>query len=179
MVALGVIAFPLSFYLYIDPDHSWWRLFEFSLPDQLNPLPHWNRYQWFRLMLQTALGFATIPAFIIPLTVAGETLNVAYAGVSYAFLMSLSNATNMFEGVVGAALYNVLSRPPLNHLVQAFGETFLNIAGAPDERTLILQMFVYFSLFFTLLTIPFIELLRRELDRRGVKINLGKRSHAG
>jgi UDP-N-acetylmuramyl pentapeptide phosphotransferase/UDP-N-acetylglucosamine-1-phosphate transferase len=113
------------------------------------------------------------------LTVAGETLNVAYAGVSYAFLMSLSNATNMFEGVVGAALYNVLSRPPLNHLVQAFGETFLNIAGAPDERTLILQMFVYFSLFFTLLTIPFIELLRRELDRRGVKINLGKRSHAG
>jgi hypothetical protein len=63
----------------------------------------------------------------------------------------------------------------LNHLVQAFGKTFLNIAGTPDERTLILQMFVYISLFFTLLTIPFIGLLRRELDRRGVKINLGKK----
>jgi hypothetical protein len=179
MVALGVVAFPLSFYLYIDPDHSWWQLFEFGLPDELNPLPHWNRYQWFRLMFQTILGFATIPAFIIPLTVAGETINVAYAGVSYAFLMSLSNATNMFEGVIGAALYNLFSQPPLNHLVQAFGQTFLNIAGTPDERTLILQMFVYISLFFTLLTIPFIGMLRRELDRRGVKINLGKRSHDG
>jgi hypothetical protein len=175
MVALGVIAFPLSFYLYIDPDHPWWRLFEFTLPDQLNPLPGWNRYQWFRLVLQTTLGFATIPAFIIPLTVAGETINVAYAGVSYAVLMSLSNATNMFEGVVGAALYNVFTRPPLNRLVGVFEKTFLNIAHNGDERTLILQMFVYISLLFTLLTIPFIELLRRELERRKVEINLGKR----
>jgi hypothetical protein len=84
----------------------------------------------------------------------------------------------MFEGVIGAALYNLFSHPPLNYLVQAFGQTFLNIAGAPDERTLILQMFVYISLLFTLLTIPFIELLRRELERRGVEINLGKKSHA-
>ena len=35
-------------------------------------------------------------------------------------------------------------------------------------------MFVYISLFFTLLTIPFIEVLRRELERRKVEINLGK-----
>lgn len=178
MVALGVISFPLSFYLYIDPDHSWWKLFEFSLPEQLNPLPHWNRYQWFRLMVQTILGFATIPAFIIPLTVAGETINLAYAGVSYAFLMSLSNATNMFEGVVGAGLYNVFTRPPLNRLVDAFGHTFLNIADTVDQRTLILQIFVYISLFFTLLTIPFIMMLRRELDRRNVKINLGQKPRA-
>ena len=175
MVALGVISFPLSFYLYIDPDHSWWKLFEFSLPDQLNPLPGWNRYQWFRLVLQTTFGFATIPAFIIPLTVAGETINVAYAGVSYAFLMSLSNVTNMFEGVVGAGLYNMFTRPPLNRLVAAFEDTFLNIAQTGDNRTLILQIFVYISLLFTLLTIPFIELLRRELERRKVEINLGKR----
>lgn len=174
MVALGVIALPLSFFLYIDPGHSWWKLFEFSLPDRLNPLPHWNRYQWFRLVLQTTLGFATIPAFIIPLTVAGEIVNLAYAGVSYAFLMSLSNVTNMFEGVVGAGLYSAFSRPPLNGLVTAFGHSFLNIAHTNDERTLILQMFVYISLFFTLLTIPFIELLRRELERRRVKINLGR-----
>ena len=52
---------------------------------------------------------------------------------------------------------------------------FLNIAHTADERTLILQMFVYISLFFTLLTIPFIELLRRELERRNVDINLGKK----
>ena len=175
MVAVGVIALPLSFYLYLDPDHAWWKLFDFTLPDWLNPLPHWNRYQWFRLLLQTTLGFATIPAFIIPLTVAGETINVAYAGVSYAFLMSLSNVTNMFEGVVGAALYNLFIHPPLSRLVAIFANTFLNIAHTADERTLILQMFIYISLFFTLLTIPFIELLRRELERRNVDINLGKR----
>ena len=129
-------------------------------------------------MLQTTLGFATIPAFIIPLTVAGETINVTYAGVSYAFLMSLSNVTNMFEGIIGAALYNLFTHRPFNHLVQAFGNTFLNIADTGDERTLILQIFVYISLFFTLLTIPFIMLLRRELDRRGIQINLGKKPQA-
>jgi hypothetical protein len=58
--------------------------------------------------------------------------------------------------------------------VEEFKGTFLNIAHTSDERTLILQMFVYISLFFTLLTIPFIEVLRRELERRKVEINLGK-----
>jgi hypothetical protein len=178
MVALGVVSFPLSFYLYLEPDHSWWKLFDLTLPEQLNPLPHWNRYQWFRLLLQTLLGFATIPAFIIPLTVAGETINVAYAGVGYAFLMSLSNVTNMFEGVIGAGLYNIFTHPLLNRLVAAFEKTFLNIAHTGDDRTLILQIFVYISLIFTLLTIPFIELLRRELERQKVKINLGKRPHS-
>ena len=68
---------------------------------------------------------------------------------------------------------------PIRHSIvwsQAFGNSFLNIADTGDERTLILQMFVYISLFFTLLTIPFIELLRRELEQREVEINLGKRA---
>jgi hypothetical protein len=176
MVAVGVAAFPLSFYLYFDSGHPWWALFDVTLPDWLNPLPHWNRYQWFRLIFQAVLGFATIPAFIIPLTVAGETINVAYAGVSYAFLMSLSNATNMFEGVVGAGLYHLFSQPLFDRMIGAFGNSFLNLAGTLDERTLILQMFVYISLFFTLLTIPFIEMLRHELARKNIDINLGKRN---
>jgi hypothetical protein len=176
MIVLGVVTFPLSFFLYLDPGHPWWQIFDFSLPEWLNPLPHWNRYQWFRLVLQTTLGFATIPAFIIPLTIAGETINVAYAGVSYAFLMSLSNATNMFEGVVGAGLYKLFTHPAFDWLVRAFKNTFFNIADTGDERTLILQMFIYIGLFFTLLTIPFLELLRRELVRREITINLGRRA---
>ncbi len=175
MVALGMVSFPLSFYLYLDAGHPWWRLFDMSLPSWLNPLPHWNRYQWFRLIVQTTLGFASLPAFIIPLTIAGETVKVAYAGVSYAFLMSLSNATNMFEGVVGAGLYNLFSQPAFNGLIKTVGNSFLNVANTMDERTIILQMFVYISLFFTLLTIPFIELLRRELARQKIDINLGRR----
>jgi MFS family permease len=176
MVALGLIAFPLSFYLYLDPGHPWWRIFDVTVPAWLNPLPAWNRYQWFRLIFQTTLGFATIPAFIIPLTIAGETVNVAYAGVSYAFLMSLSNATNMFEGVVGAGLYDLFKQPAFNWLTEAFGGSFLNVANTTDERTLILQIFIYISLFFTLLTIPFVEILRRELARQKIDINLGKRN---
>jgi hypothetical protein len=99
---------------------------------------------------------------------------VAYAGVSCAFLMSLSNATNMFEGVVGAGLYKMLSIPAFNWLIRGFEHTFFNIAGTGDELTLILQIFVYISLFFTVLTIPFVEFLRRELASRKIKINLGR-----
>jgi hypothetical protein len=35
-------------------------------------------------------------------------------------------------------------------------------------------MFIYISIAFTMLTIPFIELLRRELQRRGVRVRLGQ-----
>jgi len=173
MIALAVLSFPLSFFLYLDPEHPWWDYVYFTVPEALNPLPEWNRYQWFRLITQTVLGFATIPAFIIPLTIAGETVKVAYAGVGYAFLMSLSNVTNMFEGVVGAGLYDLVSRPWAQGLLDAFAGSALDIANTTDERTLILEMFVYISLVFTLLTVPFLLMLKRELSRRGVVIHLG------
>jgi hypothetical protein len=98
--------------------------------------------------MQTTLDFAGIPAFIIPLTIAGETINVSYAGISYAFLMSLSNVTNMFEGVAGAGLYKMFTYPAFDWFIRAFENSFLNIAATVNERTLILQMFVYIGLFF-------------------------------
>jgi hypothetical protein len=174
MVVLGMVSFPLSFYLYLDLTHPWWRLFEFEFPAYLNPLPGWNRYQWFRLITQMILGFASIPAFIIPLTIAGQTVQVQHAGVSYAFLMSLSNVTDTLEGVVGAGLYQLFSQPGMGWLLEVFRGSLFAVAKTADTRTLILQMFVYISLFFTLLTIPFIILLRRELQRQGIPIKLGK-----
>jgi hypothetical protein len=174
MIALGLLSFPLSFFLYLDPDHSWWDYVYFTLPPPLNPLPEWNRYEWFRLITQTVLGFASIPAFIIPLTIAGETVRLEYAGVGYAFLMALSNVTDTFEGVVGAALYDLFSRPWMAWLIEAFRASPLDIAHTADERTLILEMFVYISLLFTVLTLPFLYLLKRELERRGIAINLGR-----
>jgi hypothetical protein len=173
MVALAVVSFPLSFFLYLDPDHPWWNYAYVSVPDWLNPLPEWNRYQWFRLITQAVLGFATIPAFIIPLTIAGETVKLQHAGVGYAFLMSLINVTNMFEGVVGAGLYDLFTRPALAGVLAAFSGSPFDIAGSGDARTLVLQIFVYISLFFTLLTVPFLELLRRELVRREITVELG------
>jgi MFS family permease len=178
MVALGVLSFPLSFYLYLHPDHPWWNLFE-SLrhwPASLNPLPHWNRYEWFRLLTETILGFATIPAFVIPLTLAGETVKLQYAGMGYAFLMSLSNVTTLFEGVAGAGLFQLFSQPGMQWVLSAFYGSWLDIAGVPDTRTLILQLFVYISLTFTLLTIPFILLLKREIARQGIEIHLGEQT---
>jgi len=176
MIGLGVVSFPLSFYLYLDPGHAWWDLFVWmsNLPEALNPLPGWNRYEWFRLLTGVVLGFATIPAFVIPLTLAGETVKLEYAGVSYAFLMAFSNVTDTFEGVIGAGLYKLFSHPGLEGLLGAFEASWLNVAGTSDERTLILQIFVYVSLVFTLLTLPFLWLLRSELDRRGIVIRLGE-----
>jgi hypothetical protein len=174
MIALAVLAFPLSFFLYLDPDHPWWGYVHVTLPPELNPLPEWNRYQWFRLITQAVLGFASIPAFIIPLTIAGETVRLEYAGAGYAFLMSLSNVTNMFEGVVGAALYELFTRPWMAWLIEAFRGSPLDIAQSADARTLILEIFVYISLLFTLLTMPFLYLLQRELVGRGIAIKLGR-----
>jgi MFS family permease len=175
MVALGVVSFPLSFYLYLNPDHPWWRAFTVfeAWPASLNPLPNWNRYEWFRLITETVLGFAAIPAFLIPLTLAGETVKLRYAAVGYAFLMSLANLTAVFEGVVGAGLYKLFSQPWMGWLPAVFHGSWLDIAAVGDERTLILEMFVYISLAFTLLTIPFIRLLKREFERQGLVIHLG------
>jgi hypothetical protein len=86
--------------------------------------------------------------------------------------MALANVTDMFEGATGALLYQLMSQPAMRWLIEAFHGSPFDIAGVNDERTLILQIFVYISLIFTLLTLPFIALLRREVARRGIPIQL-------
>lgn len=176
MVALGVLAFPLSLYLYLDPQHPWWRMLFWFLPIETELAAGWNRYEWFRLITQTVLGFATIPAFVIPLTIAGETVRLEHAGMGYALLTALANVTDMFEGAIGAWLYQLLSQPAMHWFLAAFHGSFLDIAGVNDERTLILQIFVYIGLLFTLLTLPFIALVRREFARRDISIQLANRN---
>ena len=90
--------------------------------------------------------------------------------MSYAFLMSLSNVTNTFEGLVGSALYWLLTRSWMSWTLSVFHGSILDIAGVTDPRTLILQMFVYISLGFTLLAIPVVYILQRSLARRGIEI---------
>jgi hypothetical protein len=92
--------------------------------------------------------------------------------------MALANVTDMFEGAVGALLYRLLSQPTLSWVIGVFHGSFLDIAGVKDERTLILELFVYVSLAFTLLTLPFISLLRREFARRGIVIDLAGRGES-
>jgi hypothetical protein len=170
MIGIMIIAFPLSFYFYLDPDHPWWKLMLWPIPPGWNPVPQWNRYVWFRVVFSLLFGFATIPAFMIPLRVAGEVVKLEYAGMSYAFLMALSNVTNTFEGLVGSGLYWLLTRPWLSWLLEAFYLSPLDIAQVPDTRTLILQIFVYISLIFTLLAAPIVYLLQGSLARRGIEI---------
>jgi len=177
MVAIAVAYFPLSFYLYLDPDHPWWQALLLVVPDAWSLPSGWNQYEAFRMAAEVILGFATIPAFVIPLTIAGETVRVERAGVGYAFITALSNATNMFEGAIGAGLYRVFERPELRWLLEAFRGTSFNIAGTGDERTLILEIFVYIGLFFTLLTLPFLWWLHRELRSAGIEISLSSDAH--
>jgi MFS family permease len=167
MVLLG---FPLSFFLYLDPDHPAW---DWLLPNffaSWNPLPDWSRYEWFRLIFTVLFGFATIPAFIIPLRLAGEAVKIESAGMSYAFLTSLTNATNLIEGLAGSGLYWWFTQPEMRPVLHAFQNSWFDIAGIQDQRTLILQLFVYIGLLFTLLTIPFIHLLKRALKRHQIEI---------
>ena len=171
MIAIMLIAFPLSFYLYLDPDHPWWKIFAVDVLAKWNPLPEWNRYVWFRLFFSVLFGFATIPAFMIPLRIAGEVVKLKSAGMSYAFLMALSNVTNTFEGLVGSGLYWFFTQPWTAWLVDLFYRSPFDIAGVGDQRTLILQLFVYISLFFTLLTIPVVVLLKRTLARSGIEVS--------
>ncbi|MGH7928179.1 MAG: hypothetical protein ACREQV_10310, partial [Candidatus Binatia bacterium] len=178
MIAIIIVAFPLSFYFYLDPDHPWWRFIMALLPPGWNPVPGWNRYVWFRIIFSLLFGFATIPAFMIPLRVAGEVVKLEYAGMSYAFLMALSNVTNTFEGLVGSGLYWLLNRPWMAWLLSAFHQSPLDIAGVPDARTLILQLFVYISLFFTLLALPVVVILKRELARCDIQITNTERASA-
>jgi hypothetical protein len=170
MICIMVLAFPLSFYFYLDPDHPWWDFILIDIPGEWNPVPQWNRYVWFRIAFSVLFGFATIPAFMIPLRVAGEVVKIQYAGMSYAFLMALSNVTNTFEGLVGSALYWWFTRPWMSWLLETFYLSPLDIAGVPDKRTLILQLFVYISVFFTLLTLPVVVVLKRALTRHGIQI---------
>lgn len=174
MVGIGVLYFPLSFFLYLDPDHPWWRFFYFTLPDAYNPFPSWNRYQWFRMINGSIFSFAMIPAFLIPLTINGYTVKVTHAAIGYAFLTALANATNIVEDVIGAGLFKLFSSPLFSGLRHVFQTSVFEIANSLNTRTLILEMFIYISLLFTLLTIPFIELLRRDLKKQGIKIVLSE-----
>jgi MFS family permease len=171
MIFIMVLAFPLSFYFYLDPDHPWWHYVWIDIPREWNPIPQWNRYVWFRIFFSVLFGFATIPAFMIPLRVAGEVVKIQYAGMSYAFLMALSNVTNTFEGLVGSGLYWWFSRSWMSWLLETFYLSPLDIARVADKRTLILQLFIYISLFFTLLSVPVVVVLKRALTRHGIQIS--------
>jgi hypothetical protein len=171
VIAIMIVVFPLSFYFFLDPEHPWWNWICSLLPADWNPIPLWNRYVWFRVIFSLLFGFATIPAFMIPLRVAGEVVKLEYAGMSYAFLMALSNVTNTFEGLVGSALYWLLTRSWMAWLLRGFSQSLLDIAGVSDTRTLILQIFVYISLFFTLLALPVVIVLKRALARRGIEVS--------
>jgi hypothetical protein len=171
MIFIMVLAFPLSFYFYLDPDHPWWDYVLIDGAREWNPIPQWNRYVWFRIFFSVFFGFATIPAFMIPLRVAGEVVKIQYAGMSYAFLMALSNVTNTFEGLVGSGLYWWFSRSWMSWLLETFYLSPLDIARVADKRTVILQLFIYISLFFTLLSVPVVVVLKRALTRHGIQIS--------
>ncbi|RMD59701.1 hypothetical protein D6821_00605 [Candidatus Parcubacteria bacterium] len=136
----------------------------------------WNRYQLLAFFTDLTIGFANIPAFIIPLTICGQLISGRNAGMLYALLMSLSNLTGSLGSLVGGGLYSLFSSEWMRGFVIAFCQSPFNLAGAnpQNEKLVILQLFVYISALFTVFTVPFIRMLEKELDRRQIKIYLDK-----
>lgn len=198
MIVLGAISLALDYYYYLPPSHAlsltlpfpWWsRVIAFANPladfaksnwffwiawpyDAVVALATWNRYHWWSISVGSLLYLVSIPAFLIPLILAGQVIKKEQAAMMYALLMSVVNATNSFEDIVGGVLYTLFSSGGGSRLVAMFESSPLNLSAAHNERLLILQMFVYISAFFTLVGIPFIVLLKRELERRGIEITL-------
>ncbi|MBI1884372.1 MAG: hypothetical protein HYS08_09250 [Chlamydiae bacterium] len=192
MVALGVVSLAAGYYLYLPPGHP--LSFSFSFPWErilslaaglkesvmgswiyrlLEGASHWNRYHWWALFTETTLGFASIAAFMIPLTLAGEVAQRHHAGFTYALLMSVSNFTNAIGNVAGGVLYKLFSLSAMTGFMKGFETSLFNLSHSHDSEVLILQLFVYISAFFTLLAIPFVGMVRRELERKGIKVKLG------
>lgn len=191
MIVLGMISLVLGYYFYLPPEHPlsltipfpWNEILSWAQPFKENRLGEWfysfleqasswNRYHWWALFTDAILLFAAMPAWLIPLTLAGEAASKAHAGFIYALLMSVSNFTNAIEDVVGGVLYKLFSISGMQWFLRAFENSIFNIAGSHDMMVLILQIFVYIGAFFTLIAIPFIYWIKREFDHREIQVHL-------
>ena len=135
-------------------------------------LSQWNRYHWWALLTNLLLGFASMPAWLIPLTLAGEAAKKSNAGFIYALLMSVSNLTNSLENVAGAFLYKFFTASGMAGFIRFFEYSIFNISRTHDMTLLILQIFVYISAFFTAITFPFVYWVKKEFDSRQISVHL-------
>ncbi|MBI1870093.1 MAG: PucC family protein [Chlamydiae bacterium] len=191
MVVIAVISLLSGYYFYLPVDHplsltipfSWEKILSWGSQFKgssigalfykfLEGASNWNRYHWWALFTDTTLGFASIPAFLIPLTLAGEAASRSNAGFTYALLMSVSNFTHALEDITGGALYQLLSASWMQGFMRFFEYSSLNISRSHNSMVLILQIFVYMSAFFTIIATPFIWLTRREFLRKGIQVHL-------
>ncbi|MDP3769997.1 MAG: hypothetical protein U1A23_01580 [Candidatus Sungbacteria bacterium] len=201
MIALGAVRLALEYYYYLPPVHPlsvtlpfpWWPrvisavspladfgksnwLFWIAWPyDAVSALSEWNRYHWWSVSVGSLLFLVSIPASLIPLILAGQIIKKEQVAMMYALLMSVVNAANSLEDIAGGILYTLFSSWVGMPIVALFESSLFNFSAAHNERLLILQMFVYISVFFTALGIPFIMLLKRELKRKGIEISLASR----
>lgn len=191
MIGLGVIALVAGYYYYLPTDHPWSITIPFpweailsgagSLKESpwlgwiyraVEEASTWNRYHWWALFTDTLLGFASIPAWLIPLTLAGEAASRSNAGFIYAILMSVSNFTNAIEDVVGGGLYKLFTADWMQWFLRGFEVSIFNISRSHDLTVLILQIFVYISAFFTVVTVPFVYWVKKEFAVRKIDVRL-------
>lgn len=187
MIAIGGLSLALGFYYYLPKSHSlsftvyfpWQSILSYAeslgwkwVYKGLEFFANWNRYHWMFLLSGTLIGLVTMPAFLIPLTIAGEAASKENAGMIYALLMSVSNLTNSFEDIVGGGLYKLFTVSWMKWFISTFENSVFNIAGTHQETVLILQIFVYISAFFTFVALPFVLLAKKEFIAKGIKVHL-------
>ncbi len=158
---------------FLTGDNPWQPITSFIGYEDGMP---WNRFHSWALFTGATIGFADIPAFLIPLTICGQLTSGKNAGMIYASLMALSNLTGSLGSLVGGGLYSIFTADYMTGFMASFQASALNISGAAitDERLLILQLFIYISALFTLFTVPFIKMLKNELNSKKVNIYLSE-----
>lgn len=185
MVALSIVTTPFSFFTYMEPSHPWWRAIEgmWLVPEitrwctSIGIFPSWNRYVWFSVLVGNLLSIAAIPAFMIPLQIAGKGISVAKAGMLYALLMTVSNFMGTIDGLSGGVVYGWFfdgadPESVSQKLLAAYVGSFFDMAQTADKRALILGIFVWIGTFCTFLSIPFVIWVQRAFNKAGVSISL-------
>ena len=182
MIALNLVAFPMNFFIYLEPDHAWWQFVNTMVPSwivELPFLPDWNQYVWFTVLTGNILAFASIPAIMIPLQIAGGGINPASAGFQYALLMSTINLTHTIDDILGGAIYGwfsvengAVTNSTGQWLLSLFRATPFEVAGSTDARTLILQLFIWVGVCCVLISAIFVMLVRRASKKQNVEMSL-------
>lgn len=191
MILLSIVATPLSFFTYMEPDHPWWKTVEgmWLIPEltrwteSMGIFPSWNRYVWFSVLVSNLLFVAAIPAFMIPLQIAGKGISVAKAGMLYALLMTVSNFMGTVDGLIGGMIYGWFWSDTdhgglFQQLLTSFAESPWNIAQTGDKRALILGIFVWTGTVCTLFAIPFVVCVQRAFQKTGIEISLREKDAA-
>lgn len=95
-----------------------------------------------------------MPSWLVPLSVAGDVSKSGNEAITYAWFMSVANFSNTMSSLTGGWLYQVLQGVDFSSLAWLVGTA--DFLGAHANKALILRLFIWVGVLFTLITIPLV-----------------------